>query len=133
MMVKKQPQLITRLTTILAERIWFIYKQLANTVLTDPIGKMYDALGIQLEKNRIRINPGENYTFEFGPNELLNFVGLPLKEGEMHLNKLFENRKLQVVENKIFTTDVDEIVKQAQYFKKMQKIDKARRDKSRLR
>ena len=50
----------------------------------------------------------------------------------MHLNKLFENRKLRVVENKIFTTDVDEIFKQAEYFKKMQKIDKARRDKSRL-
>ncbi|MBN2533984.1 MAG: cyclic nucleotide-binding domain-containing protein [Spirochaetales bacterium] len=133
MMVKTQPQLITKLTTILAERIWFIYKQLANTAVKDPIGKMYDALGIQLEKNRVRINPGENYTFEFGPNELLNFVGLPLKEGEMYLNKLFSNKKLQVVDNKIFTTDVDEITKQAEYFKKMQKIDKARRDKSRLR
>lgn len=133
MMVKTQPQLITKLTTILAERIWFIYKQLANTAVKDPIGKMFDALSIQLEKNRVRINAGENYTFEFGPNELLNFVGLPLKEGEMYLNKLFENKKLQVVDNKIFTTDVDEIVKQAEYYKKMQKIDRARRDKSRLR
>jgi len=133
MMVKTQPQLITKLTTILAERIWFIYKQLANTAVQDPIGKMYDALSMQLEKNRIRIAPGENYTFEFGPKELLNFVGLPVKKGEMYINKLFENRKLRVVDNKIFTTDVEEIVKQAKYFKKMQRIEISRRDSSKLR
>ena len=35
-MVSTQPQIVTRLTTLLAERIWFIYKQLENTLLTDP-------------------------------------------------------------------------------------------------
>jgi CRP-like cAMP-binding protein len=133
MMVKTQPQLITKLTTILAERIWFMYKQLANTMVKDPIGKMYDALSIQLEKNRVRINSGENYTFEFGPNELLNFCGLPLKDGEMYLKKFFENRKLRVVDNKIFTTDVEDIIKQSEYYKKMQKIENARRDHLRSR
>jgi len=37
-MVGSQPQIITRLTQLLAERIWFIYKQLANTFDFRPPG-----------------------------------------------------------------------------------------------
>jgi len=42
-MVQTQPQLITKLTTKLAERLWLIYKQLANTLIQDPLGRLYDA------------------------------------------------------------------------------------------
>lgn len=38
-MVQSQPQIVTRLTQLLSERIWFIYKQLANTLITDPLGR----------------------------------------------------------------------------------------------
>ncbi len=57
-MVQTQPQLITRLTTLLAERLWFIYKQLANTLIQDPLGRLYDALLLQLEKNRVPVAAG---------------------------------------------------------------------------
>jgi hypothetical protein len=59
-------------------------------------------------------------------------VGLPLKEGEAHLHKLFENKRLKIVDNKIYTTDVDEIVKQAEYYKKMQRIERSRREGSKM-
>jgi CRP-like cAMP-binding protein len=49
-MVTSQPQIIARLTTLLAERIWFLYKQLANIYVENPVGRLYDALVIQLEK-----------------------------------------------------------------------------------
>ncbi len=133
LMVKTQPQLITKLTTLLAERIWFIYKQLANTAVKDPLGKMYDALCIQLEKNRVRIAPGENYTFEFGPNDLLNMVGLQVKEGETFLRQLFENKRIKIADNKIMTTDVQEIVKQTEYYKRIQRIERSRREGSKMR
>ena len=128
MMVANQPQLITKLTTLLAERLWFIYKQLANTLITNPLGKLYDALLMQLEKNRIRINPQESYTYEFGPKELLTMVGLPVKEGDIYLKQLFDNKKVRIVDNKIFTSDMEEIYKQAEYFKKMEKIERSRRE-----
>lgn len=129
-MVSSQPQLITKLTTLLAERLWFLYKQLANTLVSNPLGKMFDALWIQLEKNRVRISPQESYTFEFGPKELLTMVGLPLKEGDIHLKELFQNKKVRVVENKIFAADVEEIFKQAEYYRKMEKIERSRREGS---
>lgn len=128
-MVGSQPQIITRLTQLLAERIWFIYKQLANTLISDPLGRMYDALQIQLEKNRVALGPSA-YVFDFGPKELVNMVGLPQAEGNLVLRKLLENAKIRVVDNKISLTDVSEIFKQTEYYRKMQKIERARREAS---
>jgi CRP-like cAMP-binding protein len=127
-MVSTQPQIVTRLTTLLAERIWFIYKQLANTLLSDPVGRLYDALLIQLEKNRVPLKSGATYAFDFGPQELIGMVGLPLNEGTLVLHKLLENNKVRLVENKIVAMDVIEIEKQTEYFRKMQKIEKSRKD-----
>ncbi len=126
-MVGSQPQIISRLTQLLAERIWFIYKQLANTLITDPLGRMYDALLIQLEKNRIPLGNAP-HTFDFGPKELINMVGLPTAEGNLVIRKLLENSKIRVVDNKISITDVSEVVKQTEYYRKMQKIERARRE-----
>ena len=127
-MVQTQPQIITRLTTLLGERIWFIYKQLANSAIKDPVGRLYDQLMLQLDKTRVNISHGEGHIFEFGPKELINMVGLNATEGSELLRKLFENRRLKVVDNRITTTDVEEIKKQADYFKKMDKIERSRRE-----
>jgi CRP-like cAMP-binding protein len=126
-MVSTQPQIVARLTTLLAERIWFIYKQLANTLINDPLTRMYDALLMQLEKNRIA-SANSTYTFDFGPKELVNMVGMSQHEGGLTLRKLAENKKIQIVNDKIHTTDVSDVYKQTEYYRKMEKIDKARRD-----
>ncbi len=131
-MVSTQPQIIARLTTLLAERIWFIYKQLANTLLTDKVGRLYDALLIQLEKARVPIRSGESYTFGFGTRELINMVGLPMTEGNQAVRELLRNGKLKAMENRILAADVEEIAKQASYYRKMQKIEKARREQRRI-
>jgi CRP-like cAMP-binding protein len=127
-MIQSQPQIIVRLTTLLAERIWFIYKQLANTLLSDPLGRMYDALLIQLEKNRINIMSTQSNTFDFGPKELVNMVGLPQGDGTLVLRKMMENKKIQILRDKIYVSDVSEVGKQTEYYRKMQKIEKARRE-----
>jgi CRP-like cAMP-binding protein len=128
-MVKTQPQIITRLTQLLAERIWFIYKQLANTLLTDTVGRLYDALLIQLERNRVPIRSGEAYTFDFGTKELINMVGMPMGEGKQALRELLKNSRIKALDGKIHITDKEEIDKQAKYYRKMQKIERARQVK----
>ena len=128
-MVATQPQIITRLTQSLSDRIWFIYKQLATTLLTDPLGRLYDTLLLQLEKVRVPIN-SEPYTFDFGPKELVNLCGLSKDEGNTMIRKLFENSKLKIVDNRIHVTDIEEIEKQAKYYRKMEKIERARKQGS---
>jgi CRP-like cAMP-binding protein len=127
-MISSQSLMIAKLTTLLAERIWLIYKQLANTLLTDPLGRMYDVMLIQLEKLRVNIRSASPYPFDFGPRELINMVGLPPKEGEMVLRKLLENKKIQILRGKMYLVDISEVAKQTEYYRKMQKIEKARLD-----
>jgi CRP-like cAMP-binding protein len=127
-MIGTQPQIIARLTILLSERIWFIYKQLANTLISDPLGRMYDALQIQLEKNRVNGISSQPYTFDFGPKELMNMVGLPPGEGTLVLRKMMENKKIQILKDKIYVVDVSEIGKQTEYYRKMQKIEKSRKE-----
>jgi CRP-like cAMP-binding protein len=117
-MVSSQPQIVARLTTLLADRIWFIYKQLANTLFPDLLGRIYDSLLIQLEKKRVPIDSHKGYTFDFGPMELLNMVGLSKQEGTPLLRKMMDNRNIQVLDDRIHTMDVVEIVKQTRVYRK---------------
>jgi len=127
-MISSQPQLIARLTTLLADRIWFIYKHLANSLITDTMGRMYDALLIQLEKNRVPLNSNTSYTFDFGPRELANMVGIPPKDANLLLRKMLEGKKIMIDKDKIHTTSVNEIIKQAEFYKKMQRIENSRKE-----
>ncbi len=130
-MVRTQPEIIARLTTTLGERIWFIYKQLANTLLTDKVGRMYDELLIQLEKARVPFRAGEPYTFDFGVKELINLVGLPMAEGNQAVRDLLKNSKIKVVENRIHATDVEDIQKQANFYRNQERRERTRRENRR--
>jgi CRP-like cAMP-binding protein len=129
-MITTQPQLIVKVTSLLADRIWLIYKQLANTFIADPMGRMYDALLIQLEKDRVSLEepkiptPPAPYTFSFGQRELVNMVGLPEEEAAPVINELLKNTKITIKDDKIHAASVQEIVKQAGYFRKMDKMKK---------
>jgi CRP-like cAMP-binding protein len=130
-MVSSQPQIIAQLTKTLAERIWFAYKQLANTLLTNPVGRLYDALLIQLERARVPIRPGEPYTFDFGVKELINMVGLPIAEGNQVVREMLKNPKVKPIDNRVHTSDMEDVEKQAKYYRKMERIERARREQRR--
>jgi len=119
--VDTQPQVIARLTVLLAERIWVLYRQLANTTIVNKLGRLYDALLVQLEKDHVALVPGQAYTLGFGPQELINWVGVPLSEGDLLIRELLNDRSVNVIEGKIYISNVEEVYKQAQYYRKMQK------------
>jgi CRP-like cAMP-binding protein len=123
-MIVSHPQIIIKVTTVLAERIWFIYKQLANTMLDDPIAKMYDTLYIQLEKNKVEIDDMIPHTFDFGQAELAKMVGLSSKDAAPILEKLMENKSIRILEGKLFTTSTSEIAKQTDFYRRMDKRKK---------
>ena len=118
-MIKSQPMLIEKVTILLAERLWLVYKQLANTGIKNPLGRMYYALLIQLEKNRIPLNNHSPYTFNFGPDELFNMVGISNMMGRQFLNGMQKSKRIEILSDKIHTNSVMEIVKLAEYYRKM--------------
>ncbi|THB63841.1 MAG: cAMP-binding protein [Spirochaetaceae bacterium] len=129
-MVTSQPQIVARLTTLLSERIWLIYKSLANTLIKNPVGRMYDALLNQLEKDHARIAQGVSYTFDFGPKELMKMVGLSNETGQTHLREFMQDKRFRIVDNRLLCSDVMELEKQAKYYRKMERINRARQERA---
>jgi CRP-like cAMP-binding protein len=123
--ITKDPQIIARLTTLLSERIWSIYKQLANTLIDNPLGRMYDVLHIQLEKNRISPTYSGSFYFDIGPGELANMVGISPAESKPVLKKLLENHIFKVVNNKIYVSNTSEIFRQSEYYKKIMRRERS--------
>jgi CRP-like cAMP-binding protein len=118
-MIARDPYMIARLTTLLSERIWSIYRQLANTLINNPLGRMYDALLIQLEKNRIPAHYNGSFCFDIGPAELADMVGIPQAESKPIVKKLLDNHAIKVVNDRIYVSNSSEILRQSEYYKKM--------------
>jgi CRP-like cAMP-binding protein len=128
-MIKTQPQLITKLTTMLAERIWISYRQLANAQINDPLRRMNDMLLIQLEKKKINLDLKSSYTFDFGTKELLNMIGLPSGDGGDALKKMLKINLVKIVQDKLVVQDVFEFSKHVWFYRKKLEVDKERSEK----
>lgn len=125
-MVLAQPQLATRLIQLLSERIWTAYRQLENILIKDPLGRIYDTLLIQIEKQKIRIEPKQPHNFEFGTRELINMVGLPADRGDMLIVQLLEDKHIKLEEGKIICSDIEELEKTVNFYKKKTSMERKR-------
>jgi CRP-like cAMP-binding protein len=125
-MIQEYPQIVARLTTLQAERIWFVYKQLANATMKDPLGRMYDALTIHLERSRVAPKSTESFLFSFGPAELVSFVGLSAAEGGPVIRQLLESKRISLVKNRLFAMNVLEIRRETSMFRIREKLERAR-------
>jgi CRP-like cAMP-binding protein len=120
-MTETQPQVISHLTQILAERIWFSYKQLENAAIKDLAGRCFDYMMIYLERANFQIQPKRSYTFSFGPEELVKMAAIPENETKRITRELLQNNNISVLtDGKLFITDVSELSKQNDFFKKAQ-------------
>ncbi|OQY40482.1 MAG: hypothetical protein B6229_01650 [Spirochaetaceae bacterium 4572_7] len=125
-MVSEQPQIITKLTILLAERIWGTTKLIENANMDDYVGRLYDWLSVELEKADISPNKKDSFKFNFGLEELVKIVGVPKENTDDALSKLLSNHKVAEKDGKVVTSDLSEIRSQSAYFKKMDKIKKKR-------
>ena len=108
-MISQQPQTITRLICLLAERTWTVYRQLLNLQMKSKLQRTYDTLLIQLEKAKINIKHGKSHTFEFGTKELAKMVGLTEEESQPIMTEIFKNAKVfKEQDDKIYVTDIEE-------------------------
>lgn len=116
-MVATQPQLIYRLTTTLADRLWSMQRQLVNTLIKDPIAKMLDMLVIQLEKQKVKIVPKMSYQFNYTPEDVAKMCGISLDDSNIVYN-FVKDRRVKLVQNKIFIADCYEVLKTSELFRK---------------
>ncbi len=125
-MVQAQPQLATRLIQLLSERIWTAYRQLENLLIRDPLGRIYDTLLTQIEKQKIAIDYKKPHSFEFGARELINMVGVPQREGEDLIVQLLEDKTISMSEGKLVSQDIQSIEKTVQFYRKQSILERKR-------
>lgn len=127
-MVQKQPQLASKLIQLLSERIWTAYRQLENLMIRDQLGRIYDTLLIQVEKQKLRIGAKISHNFEIGTKELINMVGLPPEKGDVMMVKFLEDKHFALENGKIICTDLQELEKTVQFFRKKSTMERKRED-----
>ena len=118
LMVETQPQLVSRLTTTLAERLWAMHRQLANTQLRDPVFKLLDMLALQLEKNRTPVTKGTSYQFDLTPYDLAHMCGIPQEEQVIAIGTFIKDPKVRLIGGKIFISDCEELLKSADFHRR---------------
>lgn len=115
-MVTTQPQLIARLTTTFAERLWTSYRQLDNTNIVNPLHKMVDMLALQAEKTK---KFSGSFQTELSPTDLANMCGIPLKLHTPVIVQFSTEKCARINMEKIFIPDCAELLKQAAFYRKM--------------
>ncbi len=121
-MVATQPQLVAKLTTTLADRLWSMYRQLDNATLTEPLAKMLDMLSLQLEKQRVKIGLSKlSMQTEFTPKDLANMCGLASQYQAKAIYEFEQYDQIRIENGKIFIKDAQELMKAAAFYRKQNK------------
>ena len=124
-LIKTSPELVARMTTLMAERIWLMYRQLANTMITNPLDRIYDALLIQLEKEHVPLNSNHPYMCNFSFKELADMARVPPKEHDALLHKILLSKRISIVQGKLFVSDPSEVLRQTDYYRRAQQRSSA--------
>ena len=118
-MVATQPQLVAKLTTTLADRLWSMYRQLDNASLQNPLAKMVDMLSLQLEKQRVKIGLSKiSMQTEFTPKDLANMCGIASQNQPKAIYEFENYDQIRIEGGKIFIKDAQEIMKAAAFYRK---------------
>jgi len=127
-LIHDQPDMVEKLTSLMAERLWLLYRQLDNTFIEDPLGRLFDALVIQLEKNRVDLTSRDSYPCDFGCKELMGMAGLAVERADGLYGKFIDTKKIMIADEKIIVINVNEAFKEAEYYRNMQKKENAIRE-----
>jgi len=126
-LIKDQSDMVVRMASLMSERIWLLYRQLDNTFIENPLGRVYDALLIQLEKNRVNINSRDSYECGFGIKELMGMAGMPESENKYLERTIINDGKLTVKDDKIQIDKISDILKESEFYRKAQKLAENRK------
>lgn len=117
-MVSTQPQLISKLTTTLADRLWAMYRQLSNAGIMNPVSKMMDMLALQIEKAKITIAPKVAFQSDLSVTDLATMCGIAQDQQARPVYEFQNNPKIKLIDGKIFVPDVEEVFKEAAFLRK---------------
>ena len=116
-MVTTQPQMISKLTTMFADRLWTMQRQLTNTQLRDTREKLIDMISLQLEKQKIPFSK-ETYHTGFTVQAIMNLCVIPQRDQYQAMQLLQTDQCVHIVSGRIDVPDVAQLIRQAAFYRK---------------
>jgi len=123
-LIHDQSDVVVRLITTIAERIWLRYRHITNTLIENLVGRIYDALLIQLEKDRVDLKSTNPYTFNFDFRELVGMAGIEEDKTKELFNKLSSARRIMENRGKLIVLNISGIIKEADYYRRARQLGK---------
>ena len=119
-MVTTQPQMIARLTTTLAERLWSMSRQLINARIEDPIQRMLDMLALQVEKAKLPPDFVRDYKTGLSVEDVADMCSLSEEEKEQCLFAFKQDSHIKLdylggEGGKIVISNCEELIKHASF------------------
>ncbi len=115
-LISTQPQMVARLTTTFSERLWSMYRQIANTQLSVPRERMIDMLSLEMEKNKI--NKIGSYQTNLSIIDIINLCGILPQEQYTAEQQFKSDQNIKIVNGKIFIPNTQALIKQAAFYRK---------------
>ncbi len=117
MMVATQAQLIARLTTTLAERLWALHRQLTNSQIKEYSHKLVDMLALQLEKAKLNITSAQSFQTNLSVQDLVTMCGIPTSHQAQAINDFTNLAQPKIMGGKILVPKPNEIIKAAAFYR----------------
>ncbi|MDD6963342.1 MAG: cyclic nucleotide-binding domain-containing protein [Treponema succinifaciens] len=117
-MVTTQPQMISKLTMMFAERLWAMHRQLANTQLGDLREKLIDMISLQIEKQKVPFVKGNVYHSGLSLTDVFKLCAIPREQQVEACRQIQYDQNIKIVGGKIDVPDVEELIKQAAFYRK---------------
>lgn len=119
-MVATQPQLIARLTTMLAERLFISQRQIVNSQIKNVQDRMLDMLALQVEKSKIQLSLKGKTSFQtdLTVQDIATMCALTQSEQNLYISQFMCDPHIKIVQNKIFIPDCLELIKQSTFCRK---------------
>lgn len=118
LIVQQQPRMTDKLLVLLSERIWVTFQQLANLVISDPLGRLYDMLLTLALKKKAPLLPGNVFEYDVGAEELTKMVGLSPEEVESSMLELLKVGNIRLNGGNLVCVNLEELEKQASFYRK---------------
>lgn len=118
LLIKRQPKLITRITTVLAERIWFVYRQIANVILPQGEQRLFDALMLFMERQGVSdFNLKRTIELKMSPKDFIHYTGMDTKVANNILKEFTRDNVITIKNNHIIINNSQYVANRANHFR----------------
>jgi len=131
LLTEERPHMIYRISSLIADRIWLNIRRLDNSLIRDPLGRVYGLLLIYLVKERVSFQSTRSYRFPLSWDDLSHMLGFEEKESFIHMGELQKkDRNIHITQGIIDVDSIKDLVKTAEYYQKIHEMEDAKKHRS---